>query len=124
MTALESIVRGVGTTPLVRLRRIGAELPGVRIYGLTDAAAFDRRVPTVSFTVAGRAPEEIAAALGRRGIFSWSGNHYAVEPLARLGLAATNRVGLVHYNTAGEINRFLNALEDVAAARHVSAGRR
>jgi cysteine synthase B len=32
VTALDSIVRGVGGTPLVRLRRIGADLPGVRIY--------------------------------------------------------------------------------------------
>jgi cysteine synthase B len=32
LAALDSIARGVGHTPLVRLRRIGAELPGVRIY--------------------------------------------------------------------------------------------
>ena len=30
--ALESLARGVGNTPLVRLRRIGADLPGIRIY--------------------------------------------------------------------------------------------
>jgi cysteine synthase B len=29
---LDSLASGVGNTPLVRLRRIGAELPGVRIY--------------------------------------------------------------------------------------------
>ncbi len=30
---VESVARLVGATPLVRLRRIGAELPGIRIYG-------------------------------------------------------------------------------------------
>jgi cysteine synthase B len=30
--AIESLARAVGNTPLVRLRRIGAELPGIRIY--------------------------------------------------------------------------------------------
>jgi cysteine synthase B len=30
---VEGVARLVGSTPLVRLRRIGAELPGVRIYG-------------------------------------------------------------------------------------------
>jgi S-sulfo-L-cysteine synthase (O-acetyl-L-serine-dependent) len=30
---VETIARLVGSTPLVRLRRIGAELPGIRLYG-------------------------------------------------------------------------------------------
>lgn len=30
--AIESLARAVGNTPLVRLRRIGADLPGIRIY--------------------------------------------------------------------------------------------
>jgi len=90
-------------------------IPGARVWGLTDPATFDRRVPTVSFTIDGREPEEIAEALGRRGIFCWAGNHYAVEPLARLGLPATNRIGLVHYNTFDEIDRFLDTLEDIVS---------
>ena len=31
-TPVESLARLVGSTPLVRLRRIGAELPGLRLY--------------------------------------------------------------------------------------------
>jgi len=30
--AIESLARAVGKTPLVRLRRIGADLPGIRVY--------------------------------------------------------------------------------------------
>jgi cysteine synthase B len=35
---VESVARLVGATPLVRLRRIGAELPGVRIYAKCEFA--------------------------------------------------------------------------------------
>lgn len=88
-------------------------LPGCTIYGIIDPAAFEWRVPTVSFTMAERPTTAVAEMLGRAGIFSWSGNHYALEPLGRLGLEATNRIGLVHYNTMDEIDRFLETLEAV-----------
>jgi selenocysteine lyase/cysteine desulfurase len=87
-------------------------VPGLHIYGITDPAAFDSRVPTVSFTVDGHDPFAVAAALGKRGIYTWAGNHYAVEPLARLGLDATQRIGLVHYNTPDEIDRFVAELRN------------
>jgi cysteine desulfurase family protein (TIGR01976 family) len=93
-----------------------ASLPGVRIYGLTDPAQLDRRVPTVSFTFDGHRPEDVARELGARGIFSWAGNHYALEPLNQLGLTATGRVGLVHYNLPEEIDRFIGALEEIVGS--------
>jgi cysteine desulfurase family protein (TIGR01976 family) len=99
-----------------------AAIPGARVYGITDPAALDRRVPTMSFTLDGIPPHEGARALAARGIFSWAGNHYALEPLAQLGVEATQRVGLVHYNTLDEIDRFLNSIEDISrspAARGV-----
>ncbi|MGI8967582.1 MAG: cysteine desulfurase-like protein [Chloroflexota bacterium] len=89
-------------------------LPGVRVFGITDPAAFEHRVPTISFVIAGVEPRTIAEELGKQGIFSWAGNHYALEPLGRLGLSATNRIGLVHYNTHAEIDRFLDTLERVS----------
>jgi cysteine desulfurase family protein (TIGR01976 family) len=87
---------------------------GVTVYGITDPGRFDSRVPTVSFTVRGRDPFTVGRELGRRGIFSWAGTHYAVEPMERLGLEATNRVGLVHYNLQAEIEIFLAAIEEIA----------
>lgn len=90
-----------------------ASLPGVRVYGVTDPSQLEQRVPTVSFTCDGHAPLDIARELGARGIFSWAGNHYAVEPVRQLGLPATGRVGLVHYNLAEEIDRFIGALAEI-----------
>jgi cysteine desulfurase family protein (TIGR01976 family) len=104
-----------------RLIRGMLAIPGLRVYGITDPSAFDRRVPTVSFTLAGVHPQDGAGALARRGIFSWAGNHYALEPLARLGLPATQRIGLVHYNTPEEIDRFLEELG--AVSRELSSPR-
>lgn len=89
------------------------EVPGLRIYGITDPAAMDRRVPTVSFTLAGHHPREIARALGEEGIFVWDGNYYALAVTERLGLEQSGgmvRVGLAHYNTAEEVDRLLQAL--------------
>jgi cysteine desulfurase family protein (TIGR01976 family) len=85
-------------------------IPGVTVYGITDERRFDRRVPTASFLVDGLEPEVGARSLGEQGIFSWAGNHYALEPMGRLGLGGTQRVGLAHYNTEAEVDRFLEAV--------------
>ena len=85
-------------------------LPKVTVYGTRD---LERRVPTAVFNVAGRSPAEVAGALGDRGIFVWDGNYYALELMQRLGLEDSGgavRVGAVHYNTAAEIDLFLEAV--------------
>ncbi len=89
-------------------------IPRVTIYGITDAARFDQRVPTVSFRMEGYTPQEIARRLGDEGIFVWDGNYYAISVTERLGVEQSGgmvRVGIVHYNTADEVDRFLAVLE-------------
>jgi cysteine desulfurase family protein (TIGR01976 family) len=89
-------------------------IAGVTQCGTRD---LDRRVPTVVFTVAGRTPAEVSAALARNDIFIWDGNYYALELMERLGLEAQGgavRVGAVHYNTTDEIDAFLEAIAAVA----------
>ncbi len=83
-------------------------LPGIRIHGITDRARLQERVPTVSFTWGTRHPREIAEALGKRGIFVWDGNYYALAVTTRLGVEGEGgmvRVGAVHYNTVEEIRQ-------------------
>ncbi|PZN01798.1 MAG: cysteine desulfurase-like protein [Bacillota bacterium] len=94
-----------------RLRRGLATLPGVKVYGPPEGHP---RTPTVSFTVAGRHPAEVARFLAERGLFVWDGDFYAVTLIERLGLKASGglvRVGLAPYNTAAEIERLLEAVE-------------
>jgi cysteine desulfurase family protein (TIGR01976 family) len=92
------------------------QLPGVRIHGITAADALHRRVPTVSFTVDGVSPATIAQELAAQNIFVWSGNYYAVEVARALGIYDSGgavRVGLVHYNSPAEVDRVLNALDQM-----------
>lgn len=98
-------------------------LPGVRVLGITDPAAMDRRVPTVAFTARDTDPAALARALGRRGIFVWSGHNYALEVARSLGLLETGgavRVGPVHYNTVDEIDRLLAALDEILPRANVA----
>jgi cysteine desulfurase family protein (TIGR01976 family) len=91
-------------------------VPQARIHGITDRARIAERVPTVSFTWPGRHPREIATALGKEGFFVWDGNYYALAVTQRLGVEHTGgmvRVGAVHYNTVGEIQRFGEALRSL-----------
>lgn len=92
------------------------QLPGVRVQGITATDAMQRRVPTVSFTVPGVAPDVIAEALAARNIFVWSGHVYAVEASRALGIydsGSAVRVGPVHYNSAAEIEQLLAALDQI-----------
>jgi cysteine desulfurase family protein (TIGR01976 family) len=81
---------------------------GVTLYG---PPAMDGRVTTFAFDVAGRRPQDVAARLGEEGIFVWHGDYYAVEVMKALRLPdGAVRAGFVHYNTAGEVDRLLDAL--------------
>ena len=79
-----------------------------RLYGIPS---MDGRVPTFAVNHATLPPDEVAGRLGDRGIAVWSGNYYAVEVMERLGLPdGAVRIGFVHYNTATEVDRALEAL--------------
>ncbi len=93
-----------------------AERPRFRVLGITRPEALDRRVPTVALTAADRTPEEMALHLARREIYAWNGNMYALELTERLGLEGRGgflRLGIVHYNTAEEVDRTLQALDEL-----------
>jgi selenocysteine lyase/cysteine desulfurase len=99
-------------------------IPGARIHGITDRAHFDRRVPTLALTIEGVAPRAAAEALGRDGIATWDGDFYATDLIERLGLTGSGgllRIGLVHYNTADEVDRLLESLGRVASGAVASA---
>jgi cysteine desulfurase family protein (TIGR01976 family) len=93
-------------------------LPSLQFFGITDAQRFHERCSTVSFRLKKGTPTELAAFLGDRGIFTWDGNFYALNFTERVGvepLGGVLRVGLVHYNTAAEVDRLLAALAEFLA---------
>jgi cysteine desulfurase family protein (TIGR01976 family) len=93
-----------------------ARRPGIKVWGIIDSQG--QRVPTISITMTGLSPRQIAERLGARGIFVWHGNMYALGLSERLGLENQGgflRIGLVHYNTEAEIDRLLAALDDLSS---------
>jgi cysteine desulfurase family protein (TIGR01976 family) len=96
---------------------------GVRILGITDPERFAERCPTASIVIERVPPRAAAEALGRQGIAVWDGDFYATSLIERLGFAESGgvlRIGLVHYNTAAEVDRLLGALEAVASGAVVA----
>jgi cysteine desulfurase family protein (TIGR01976 family) len=91
-------------------------IPDLTFYGIRDFARGAERVPTVAIRIAGHTPRELASHLGERGIFTWDGNYYALNLSERLGVEPSGgmlRIGLVHYNTAEEVDRLLDALREL-----------
>jgi cysteine desulfurase family protein (TIGR01976 family) len=89
-----------------------AELPQIEVRGITDLQRLSERVPTVSFVHRRLPAEEVASRLGAQGLFVWHGNYYALELSEALGAEPQGmvRVGLLHYNTAEEVERLLVTL--------------
>lgn len=95
----EQFLSGVSALPAVRLR--GAE-------------SMDGRVATFAISVDGHEPSAVARHLIEAGLYVWSGHYYAVNVMDRLGVLDKGglvRIGFVHYNTAEEVDRVLQALD-------------
>jgi cysteine desulfurase family protein (TIGR01976 family) len=80
-------------------------------WQLHGPPTMEGRVPTFAVTHEELTPAESAARLADDGFAVWHGNYYAVEIMKRLGLDdGAVRVGIVHYNTADEVDRLLAVL--------------
>jgi cysteine desulfurase family protein (TIGR01976 family) len=84
-------------------------LKGLSAVTVLPAAA--ERCPTVSFRVDGQSPAETARALGDRGVCVSSGDYYAYEYFRGGGAV---RASISHYNTAAEVDRLLESLDQPA----------
>jgi cysteine desulfurase family protein (TIGR01976 family) len=88
-----------------------SSVPGVRLYGRAA-----RRTATAYFRVAGRTPAEVAQFLAARRVNVWHGHNYAWEITGALGIRDSGgavRAGLVHYNTADEVDRLVSAVAEL-----------
>jgi cysteine desulfurase family protein (TIGR01976 family) len=92
------------------------DIPGLKLYGITDPTRIDSRCPTFAVRIDGHSPLELATRLGERGIFTWDGNYYAINLTERLGVEKDGgflRIGFVHYNTEEEVDRVLTELRRI-----------
>ena len=88
------------------------------MHGLADPGRAGERTPTFAVTVAGWTPRAVAEALAARGVYAWDGDFYATTLVEDLGLGPTGgvvRLGLAHYTTAGEVDRLLATLSELAS---------
>ena len=92
--------------------RFLAGLPdSVTLHGLPT---MDGRVATFAFEIGGLSVRDAAVRLGDAGFAVWHGNYYAVEVMNRLGLEdGAVRAGIVHYNTADEVDGLLDAIREL-----------
>jgi cysteine desulfurase family protein (TIGR01976 family) len=109
--AMNSIRRYEQTLSLELLRTLRD--CGAIVYGVSDEARIDQRVPTVCFNMPGIAPARVTEILAQAGIGVRDGHMYSPRLMNRLALSAGSgavRVSLVHYNTVEEIRRFGDVL--------------
>lgn len=94
-----------------RLLSFLSALPSVTVMGSAEPAR--GRLPTISFTVAGRRSSEIPPLLDAHGIGIRWGHFYAPRLIDALGTAEKDgvvRVSMVHYNTLEEVDRLIEIL--------------
>jgi cysteine desulfurase family protein (TIGR01976 family) len=86
---------------------------GVRLIGKTSTK---NRAPTVSFTIEGREPAEIAASLAEQNIGVGNGHFYAYRVVKALGVSpevGVIRASFVHYTHENEVLRLIQALDKI-----------
>ncbi len=91
-----------------------ASIPTATIYG--PPIDQGERAPTLAFTIKGLTPAKICYELAKRAIYAWDGHFYAIRTVEVLDLEKTGgvtRMGIVAYNTAGEIDRTIDALRSL-----------
>jgi selenocysteine lyase/cysteine desulfurase len=111
MTDIAAYEHGIGAHYYEGLRQI----PSVTAWGPDFAAP--HRAPTVSITIDGVEPHEIARKLGAAGLQVWEGHFYAARAMEVLGLAERGggvRTGICMYNLREEIDRLLEEIARIA----------
>jgi len=87
-------------------------LPKVRVYGPPPS---EPRTPTVSFTIDGIHPDDIARHLAAAGLFCSNGDFYAMTCIERLGCPdGIVRVGCAAYTTDEEVVRLVDEVSIIA----------
>jgi cysteine desulfurase family protein (TIGR01976 family) len=88
----------------------------VTVYGLPG---MDGRVPTFLVNVEGVAAADVAQSLADAQIGVWAHDSwYSLDLYRRLGYADKSvRIGFIHYNTPGEVDRLLEALAAIPPRR-------
>jgi selenocysteine lyase/cysteine desulfurase len=89
----------------------------VRLLGPADS---EQRAATVAFVPLLRAPADLVPALAEHGIMAGAGHFYAVRLLEAMGVDPNRgvlRLSFVHYTSAADVTRAIEALDALLAPR-------
>jgi cysteine desulfurase family protein (TIGR01976 family) len=91
------------------------EITGVQVHGRRDR----RRTPTVLFSLAGVAPDDVYRELGELGVNAPAGHFYALECARWLGLgeAGAVRAGIAPYTNESDVDRLIDGVARIAGRR-------
>jgi cysteine desulfurase/selenocysteine lyase len=84
-----------------------------KIGGLRLIGTAREKVGVLSFVLPNRRTEDIGRMLDQEGIAVRAGHHCSQPSLRRFGVESTVRPSLSIYNTAGEIDRLVEALQRI-----------
>lgn len=87
-----------------------ASLPYVQVLGPAEPT---RHVGAVSFVVDGVHPHDVASILDISGVAIRAGHHCAQPLLTWLGQDSTCRASIAFYNDKGDVDRLIDALDNV-----------
>jgi len=119
----ERVVAGMEATRAYEgslTRRFLEAVPGIdglTLYGVAEPERWRERTPTFAVRLDRVPPRALAEELGRRGIYVWDGNYYALSIMERLGLEESGgavRIGFCHYNSPDEVDRVVAELAAIA----------
>jgi cysteine desulfurase / selenocysteine lyase len=111
---LEALDRAaIGEHKQALLERAVTKLRGVnglRIHGTAEGKG-----PLLTFSLQGAHPHDVAQILDRQGVAIRAGHHCAQPLMSHLGVSATARASFALYNTAEEVDVFVEALSKARA---------
>jgi cysteine desulfurase family protein (TIGR01976 family) len=109
--AVRKLLRDQETLLLQPLLDFMHEHPRIRVIGRRNAT---QRAPTVAFTVDGVSSADLATRLSGKKLGVGAGDYYANRLLEALGIdpgKGALRASFVHYTTADEVSRLIEALD-------------
>jgi cysteine desulfurase/selenocysteine lyase len=86
-----------------------------RVNGVTIHGTAPGKGPVLAFSLQGAHPHDIAQILDRQGVAIRAGHHCAQPLMSHLGVTATARASFALYNTAEEVDVFVEALSKARA---------
>ncbi|QSP94938.1 cysteine desulfurase [Marinobacter salinisoli] len=96
------------STLLERANQLVATVPGMEVIGTAR-----KKVPVMSFKIAGLHPSDIGTLLDQQGIAIRTGHHCAMPLMDFYGVPGTARASFAFYNTLEEVDQLFAALQKI-----------